>query len=1244
SDRVTLDRIVMDPSRPGVVRARVTVILPAAADLERAAEALTPRDTAETDEPGPDEPAAAEPAPDPDAGEGREARIAPALSTLEIEGLHRLDVRLVAEGTVRTLPVRPRRPWNTAAGSAFRPGADADFTLSRLYSVGGLYRDTNRDLVPDELAGYVALAGTEAPAAVADFATRLGLETAGLRLPMTYVAGQRDDLEADGFPILVGTRHYQTRRLREAGKLHGGDPAPGEGFVELVDGAFGARNAMVVGGADEAGLGAALDWLAGRAPYLWTHGKGEYALSDVETAARRFFQAREAPGQLALGLAKLGTWMDRMLEADESPARVEVELAAQEAPAGLDRLATDIVRERFPEADIAVSTFPTGFGVGDTIFTAAWDLPWEVDDARRILDEDVYPRVRPGLPTRVEVRVSEPPEVRERLADEVRAALAARGVTDPEVHVLSAYKQGYSWIEDVILPELKTLPVAAVDITYHTLEESDEVRWQSVAADTRWLQEIYPIDAILARELAIPDTAVAFHTSRALHPIYTFVARDSAGAEVLRETFDPRYVIRPFFDLFPEYERVRVTTGWITATSGADTLTDRRVVTDPERFWDRLQTETFADIVDYVMDTQDGRPSPSNAPYFDEFTVRLRLSEPNHRIGVDEEVISSLEALHEDIYFETLTLFGLIGARYQTSLPYFGRVLPYIDPTGAGEPGRADISFTGKERGAAELRVRTFATPDDPAPTTREYGLGALPTETPKLTGVTVAAGDEGLRRLLFRVTAADSADRFDELKERSSEAGIDRQFLSVELLDGMLDALRRLHGAGLVRDALSWDRVDEVAIDFRVEDDSAFHRRSVLPRSAGPASATRPRLAASGWRDSGEPMVQWDTPIPPVESDSVLARLGTFPGVDVYWIAESFLGQNVFAADFLPPHEAAYVSQAKLNALKPTLFLSGRQHANEVSSTSHILRLGELLVADSTYRSMLRRVNVVLHPITNPDGARLAVEMQETNPDFMLHAGYLGALGVDATSGEGDDDPVYPESQARRRIRETWLPDIYINMHGYPSHEWVQYFAGYSAWVRGRQGGQRSWWTPRGWFIPGLGWADDDDNPDYRTAQFAILDSVASAMTASPGNDVSRRLYARYRKYGEQDQDDFTEYFHNGILVNLRLRGSESIGQGAYSQRITYFSTTTEAPDETARGDWLHTVATMGLTHSTALLRYLATGEFRVEREAEAYEGVVTRKIFRVKPVMPGGGDESDDSDDPAEPGESGRREDRSR
>jgi hypothetical protein len=49
------------------------------------------------------------------------------------------------------------------------------------------------------------------------------------------------------------------------------------------------------------------------------------------------------------------------------------------------------------------------------------------------------------------------------------------------------------------------------------------------------------------------------------------------------------------------------------------------------------------------------------------------------------------------------------------------------------------------------------------------------------------------------------------------------------------------------------------------------------------------------------------------------------------------------------------------------------------------------------------------------------ALDMQLLTPDHMLHAGYLGALGVDMTAGAGSDDPIYPESQVRPAIQQAW-------------------------------------------------------------------------------------------------------------------------------------------------------------------------------------------------------------------------------
>ncbi|MFO7767899.1 MAG: M14 family metallopeptidase [bacterium] len=1082
--------------------------------------------------------------------------------------------------------------------------------------MGGIYADSDRDLLADRTTAYLALTGGGG-SGVVDLASRIGLEGTGIRLPLAYPVGAADPVPERGLPILWGTDPGPAAPLLREDRVLLAEEEAGSGWMEYVPRAFGEKDAVVMGG-DEEGLEAITRWAAGTLPALWEPGPGTFRLEDVEDEVRRFFQARGGAGQAALALSKLGDWLDRL--EDTEIEDLEVELAVEEVPEGLGPLVRRMLAERFPRAEGRVELHATGFGSEMLIFEQDLEIPWEVEDARRRLHEEVLPRLGPGSSGSIRMRLSESPEIRSRLAGEVRDLLAAAGADTNrfEVEVLSAYKQGYSWLVDRLLPRLKPLPVERIEISYHTLKDSDEIRWQTIAADTRWLQEIYPADAVLARGLGISDSVITFRPTLRGDPIYTLTAFDAEGGMVLEESFTPEYVVRPFFDLFPEYEQVRVTTGWIRAEVDGRILLDERVVTDPERFWEILQTDTYLRIAEYVMDIQEGDPSPSNAPFFDRFEVDLTLSEPDFRVGVDEEVVSSAEALHEDIYFETLTLFDLIGARYQTGgLDYPGRVLPWIHVDREGGGARARITFTGKERAEPSLRL-TF-TAEGAEPERWSYELSPLRLEDPVLRGASIRSGDEGLRTLLFEVTASDSLDRWEEYRFRGSEETIDRTFLSVERLSDMVERLRGLHRAGLYQEELGLDRVASLLFRFTLEDSLDFARTAGLPRPDRPRTTRRPVLEPEDRDWEGERIVGWKEPIGLEENREILRRLSAFEGVRTYYAGSSFLGNDIFAADFTVPYRASMVSRPKLVATKPVLFLSGRQHANEVSSTSHLLRLGELLVTDPAYGKLLERVNVVIHPITNPDGVTVAMAMQEENPDFMLHAGYLGALGVDPTAGSSSADPLYPESRVRPLLQRMWLPDVYLNLHGYPSHEWVQYFAGYSAWVRNRRGGQRSWWAPRGWFIPGFSWVDDEDHPEIKEAQFALLDSIASAVTGQPEvENMNQRLYQRYRKYGKQDTEGFREHFHEGMLVYLSLTGREVRGSGPSNPAIQWFRATTEAPDETARGEWLQLVCTAGLAHTSAVLRYLAEGPARVQREAEESAGRVDRRVFRKRPVLP--------------------------
>ena len=233
-------------------------------------------------------------------------------------------------------------------------------------------------------------------------------------------------------------------------------------------------------------------------------------------------------------------------------------------------------------------------------------------------------------------------------------------------------------------------------------------------------------------------------------------------------------------------------------------------------------------------------------------------------------------------------------------------MLPHIQPGGDGKPGRARITLTGKDRGVPEL-VLTYRERGQEVLKQR-YPLSALPVDPPRLRGIGVVSGAEQVERLLFEVSAIDSLDRFEEYKARSSESAIDRTFLPTTLLTSMVDNLRELQRSGLFESALSYDRVRAMQFRFIVRDTLASHQiLNTLEKTRNPRSTRNPTLE-SPIRDPRSPIrtpiVQWDTPIPPIESDSILAKLASFPVVNAYYLTRSFLGQNVFAADFLPPHE----------------------------------------------------------------------------------------------------------------------------------------------------------------------------------------------------------------------------------------------------------------------------------------------------------------------------------------------------
>jgi len=86
------------------------------------------------------------------------------------------------------------------------------------------------------------------------------------------------------------------------------------------------------------------------------------------------------------------------------------------------------------------------------VFDDKFEIPWEVDDFWAKFKSDVLPKVKSGSSVTLETRLSESPEIRKGIADRAREQLVKAGAREPSVQVLSAYKQGYLWLTEQVIP------------------------------------------------------------------------------------------------------------------------------------------------------------------------------------------------------------------------------------------------------------------------------------------------------------------------------------------------------------------------------------------------------------------------------------------------------------------------------------------------------------------------------------------------------------------------------------------------------------------------------------------------------------------------------------------------------------------------------------------------------------------------------------------------------------------------
>jgi len=701
--------------------------------------------------------------------------------------------------------------------------------------------------------------------------------------------------------------------------------------------------------------------------------------------------------------------------------------------------------------------------------------------------------------------ISRPGRVRAQVRREIERILRAKGYA-PAIVVLNAYKPGLSWLREVVQPPLQALPrPARVRIAFREFAPAQP----ALELKSRWLQELYPGPDLLAAALGLRTERVRLSRRSRLPDAYVVTAWDRNGARVCQTGFTPRTTRLPYLPGHPDLGWVHPCTGGVRLMGSGGVLMDENLPTDRERFW-RFFQEVILPELEGAMAARlvggSGNPPPA---FWEEAVIDVRIPETDERLGIGEERVAPLEALHEDLYFVLLDHFRLFAEKHHWPAgSQFGRILPRVSRAAAG----------GKP--AALFRARPFTAP--PA------ACCAAPDSTARVASIALEAGS-----LVFEIEArapATDEARAEGFRRAARSRGLDAHQCGFILRTGR----PRLHAAG-----------------------------------------SRPNSAAAA-----PPL---DRLFSMREVERRVRQLAELPHLRAWPAGTSWQRRGIWALEAVLAAGRGLVSVARARLLKPTLLVNARHHANEVSSTNAALRLAWELAATPWGREALKRVNVAIVPLENPDGVATLEELLPGCEGHKLHAARYNALGAEWYGDYFLEQPRFPEARVKPRLWRRWLPLLVLDAHGVPSHEWDQPFSGYAP------GRFRPFWIPRAFIYAIMPFIDDMSHPGHGPAR-EISKAMARAVRADPRiQRLDRELKDRYFRYARSWHPEvFPPAGGRGLTVLPSEKRLAGLNFGVQRFPITLSEIVTEVTDEVVHGRLLESCARAHLMVARVLLEWI--------------------------------------------------------
>lgn len=817
------------------------------------------------------------------------------------------------------------------------------------------------------------------------------------------------------------------------------------------------------------------------------------------------------------------------------------------------------------------------------VYEKDYHLSWEVDDLKRKLTELLATVTGDDL--RIDVAVSEDGGVR----DELKNCIQKIAPAGTDVRVYCSYKQGFSWIQDRVIPELLTeekMPgtkdVSRVEIAFKPFLKPGETEWKDEDGATpsytnvggngdpdrwydlpiRYLQELYPIEDVLTGALGITSDDVIFSEYKGDQDItYLFTAADEDGKVIWSETYKAACSERPYLDAYKDMGLVHPSTGYIRIFSREKLVREERIETDVEKVWDVFQQQILPDIREYVDEKTVGRSEKLTdlQPFFNKLEIQVEASEPNERLSSREDLLSSLDGLHEDIYF--------VGTDYFKNYGY-EKCGEITDAPGLILPRIRKVNGRG-----ASVRAAVYAQQSD----------------QPE-----IRTGDKVITRL------ADYDDLGIRLKGLHQENG---KMTASVYVSGVPDELVKAYASLMNEGILSvCDEIDDV------EEIEFCTASGVYTAGIRPAEKPNKDIDINDVDISANTLMGYD------EYMKVIEQLKHVKGISVYRTARSYKGRSIYAVEF-KPHRKGYVSRTKRITEYPTELITSRHHANEVSSTNSAFMLVRALLTDDKYKDLTEHMNLAIVPMENVDGAAIHYELQKDNPHWKFHVARFNAIGKEFYYEHFKVHTIHTEAVSLRRLFMRLLPDVIVDDHGVPSHEWEQQFSGYTS------PSFKGFWLPRsllyGYFFHIAG-------EEYKSSLnlcHKMEDVIADAFLADEEITKENLMWARqFEKYAHGWMPKLfpATYYKNMITYWIPHEYDPTHRYPSvmypWILSVDYVS---EVADETAQGEYLHSCARAHLVHDLAVVDMLMKAGKVYENSSCLEDGDMSVEHIRKRPVI---------------------------